>query len=78
LCSTLINALVSAAFNNTVRNSYDLRSRADHHLDTAKAKFVLCPSGTRLHRSKLLISNYLSSILAVWLVLSLILNVFTG
>jgi hypothetical protein len=40
---------VSAAFNNTVRNSYDLRSKADHHLETAKAKFVLCPSGMRAY-----------------------------
>jgi hypothetical protein len=51
---TAINALVSRAFNHTVRNTYSTgrmttaaarSGRADHHLEAAQARFVLCPSG---------------------------------
>lgn len=60
---TEINAMVSAAFNGTVVNSYERRLRkreaqftlhnsteivtvtADHMLEIAQSKFVLCPSG---------------------------------
>lgn len=44
---TKINFIVSAAFNNTIANSFKLaRSNDDdHYEETARSKFVLCPSG---------------------------------
>jgi hypothetical protein len=49
--------VVSRAFNNTVRNSYDRASTADHHLEAAQAKFVLCPSG-KMYATLQLLSHF--------------------
>ena len=42
-----INQQVIEAFNNTISNSYKKNSGEfrDHYEETARAKFVLCPSG---------------------------------
>jgi hypothetical protein len=54
LLRTAINAQVSNAFNNTVRNTYQFKWGTigdsggvllDHQADSAMARFVLCPSG---------------------------------
>ena len=42
---TMINTLISNAFNGTVRNTYDPKSKRDHYRDIAESEFVLCPSG---------------------------------
>jgi hypothetical protein len=49
--------VVSRAFNNTIQNSYDRASTAAHYLESAQAKFVLCPSG-KMYATLLLLSHF--------------------
>ena len=43
---TKINAIVSAAFKYTVKNSYRINmAYFDHYEETSRSKFMLCPSG---------------------------------
>lgn len=41
----IINAQISQAFNGTVKNTYNPKSKRDHYRDVSESVFVLAPSG---------------------------------
>jgi hypothetical protein len=59
---SLINAMVSQAFDGQVKNTYNQQSRADHYRNLAESIYVLCPSGLGFDTYRLWESLLLGSI----------------